>query len=432
MNFSSNKNISGFFVDEAKLWYKLVVFFFFVGFLLDILLHFDSLPNVILYSDFFILFFIIILYSLALKRIISEKISFLSIAYVSTILLLFSYYYGLFNGTFTFTSILQDFITIPAIILSMGFLGSKRHLVIMGAIFVIFYPLVLYLTGTKFLMESSIFVAVMIFASSLGMFIVVRTLEKAMEMREASTEELRKQRDQMVKLNEERTKLFAIISHDLRNPIGNSVNISKMLLNSNLDENDRKTLTESLHKMNVKVYSMLEDLLTWSKNEYGLFSYEPEVLNLREAVESVIDLFSSNIKEKSLNVLNLIKKDVLVYSDRKILDTILRNLLSNAIKFTHTKGEIVFATIQTADELTLVIRDSGIGMSEERLDEIFSGKTIKSFEGTNNEKGTGLGLQLVKNLAEKNKGSLSVESVPNKGTTFLVTIPYPEEEKSKF
>ena len=106
-----------------------------------------------------------------------------------------------------------------------------------------------------------------------------------------------------------------------------------------------------------------------------------------------------------------------------ILETVLRNLLSNALKYTFPNGEIVFDAYDTGETVTFTITDNGMGMSEERITKLFSEDIIPSKHGTNNEKGNGLGLKLVKNLLDKNKSSISVVSTEGKGTTFTIAIP---------
>ncbi len=429
MKFTEKKNIHEYFVEQSTVWYKLVIVFFALSYIIDIISHIDTIPTVILLADLITLFIVILFLLLFIKKVISQKTSFLVIVYSAMAALFISYYYLLLNNSFNYGNILQDLITIPVVIFSVGFLASKRHMIIVGVIFSIFYPLAMLLSGDNMMIDSAAFVAVIILGATAGFVILIRTLENAMKLKEEATLELINQRDELLKLNEERTKLFAIISHDLRNPVGNAKNVSEMLLHEKLDDIERRELTEALNRMTTRAYALLEDLLNWSQSESGMFAYNPEVVDLRSVVEEAIEFFSPNIKEKSLSVLNLIKKNAYVYSDKKILETIIRNLFSNAIKFTYKGGEIVFSTIDTADKLTFVIKDNGIGMDVDLIDDIFSREKIISTFGTNNEKGTGLGLQLVKNLVEKNKGEISVESIPNKGTSFLVTIPYPPKSK---
>ncbi len=431
MKTIEKKNIHEYFVEQSAIWYKIVVLFYALSYIIDIVSHYDTLPKIILITDVITLFVIFISLGLFLRHVITQKNSFLIIVYFAIAALFISYYYLLINNLFSYGNIVQDLVTLPVVIFSVGFLASKRHMVIVGVLFAVLYPLFMFLTGDKLLMESSVFVAIMIFGSTLGFLILTQTLENALKLKEETTFELIKQRDKLVNFDEERTKLFSLISHDLRNPIGNAVNVSKMLLNDNLDDDERRELAKVLNSMNTRAYTLLEELLAWSKSEAGLFAYNPEEINLRSAVDKVIKFFESNIKEKNLSVLNLIKSDTHVYSDKKILDAVIRNLLSNAIKFTYPNGEIVFSTIDTADKVTFVIKDNGKGMESDFIDEVFSGNKVYSTLGTNKEKGTGLGLLLVKNLIEKNQGEISVESIPNKGTSFFITIPYPPKNSSQ-
>ncbi len=423
MKITEKKNIHEYFPQQAALWYKLVVLFFAFSYIIDIFSHLHSLPKTLFWADIITLVLTFVSLILFIKKIITQKISFLIIIYSGIITLFVSYYYLLSIKSFSYGNILQDLITIPVIILSVGFLAGKRYMFIIGVVLAVLYPLFMSLADNKILNESAFFVAVMIVGATLASFIVTITLENAMKLKDETAIKLHEQNEKLVKLNEERSRLFAIIAHDLKNPIGNAVNLGSFLNEEDLSESERKELLFTLYKTNKKAYELLDDLLNWAKEEQGLFAYNPEIIVLRSVVDSVISLMETKIKEKSITVFNNIKNDITVFSDKMILETVLRNLLSNALKYTFPNGEIVFDAYDTGETVTFTITDNGMGMSEERITKLFSEDIISSKHGTNNEKGNGLGLKLVKNLLDKNKSSISVVSTEGKGTTFTVAIP---------
>ncbi len=230
-------------------------------------------------------------------------------------------------------------------------------------------------------------------------------------------------------LNAKKDKFFSIIAHDLKNPFQGFLGLTKDLADNfhkfNLDElNEYFSI---LHSNAKQLFKLLENLLLWSRVQRNSIDYEPENLRIFDLININIDIQKININNKQLKITNDIPKDIEVFADLNMLNTIIRNLLSNAIKFTPKNGEITFRAIDKGSYFCIELEDTGVGMDEETQNKLFRIDTQITTNGTDDETGTGLGLILCKELVEKNRGKIFVESLPGKGTTFKFTIPAAKE-----
>jgi len=232
---------------------------------------------------------------------------------------------------------------------------------------------------------------------------------------------------QMEELNKSKDKFFSILSHDLRNPFQGLIGFSQELTESldTLSREDIVLYSSHIYETSKILYRLITDLLEWSLIQSGRMEYSPVKIKLTEKVNSIISILQNNIQKKEIQVYNLIDKSIAVIADKTMLNSIIENLLSNAIKFTPEHGEIVFSALQINDFVKISVKDSGIGIPPEGLDRIFKIDHKYTTAGTRKEKGTGLGLILCKEMVEINKGSIEVESIVGKGTTFIVTLPKP-------
>ncbi len=424
MNNNGKHNIKDFLTKEATLLYRLVVLFFIAGYTMDIIFHFDTLPSHVLYTDFFALTLTLIVFLIEVNKLISMETAFIIITYTSTIGLLISYYYSLYLGIFNSSAIFQDLITIPPMIFAMGFIVNKRHMVTLGIIFFIFYPLLMFLSKDPLLVNSALFIATMILGATIAMFIFIGFIEKSLITNDEANRKILEQKQELEKLNEEKTKLLALIAHDLRNPVGNAMNVSSFLMEEELTSEEREEVIKTLYSMNKKAYDLLENLLQWARNEEGTLEYKIESLSLRDASKKSEDIFELPLNEKSITVKNKIDKELKVLADKVILGTVFRNLLSNAIKFSKIGGKILLDAYADENTVTAIIKDYGTGMKAETVAKLFDEDSkITPAYGTRNEKGTGIGMKITKSLVEKINGNIRVESKIGEGTTFYVTFP---------
>lgn len=239
---------------------------------------------------------------------------------------------------------------------------------------------------------------------------------------------LSKSNKQLEELNSQQEKFLSIIAHDLRNPVGAIMGLSEILVEEEetLDKNGRMKIATNLHSSAVNTFNLMENLLSWSRSKQGKMDYNPIKLFLEEEVQKACIFINESMPTKGIEINTQFddKDKTEIWVDKDILSTILRNLLTNAIKFTEENGTInIHAKTTDTNHIKITIQDTGIGMSEEKVKDLFSIDKSKSTPGTNNEKGTGLGLILVKEFVELNKGKLSVLSQVNKGTSITFTVP---------
>lgn len=224
--------------------------------------------------------------------------------------------------------------------------------------------------------------------------------------------------------NAMKDQLFSVISHDLRGPIGSMEQLLNLYINSadSLDKESKDEIIRLVHNTSRESYNLLENLLEWGRSQRQS-TIKPALIEIPSIVEETITLLSSMASSKDITIETVIGKDSKAFVDIMMLKTILRNLISNAIKFTPNGGKITLSSFTQNQECTIEIKDSGIGISADKIELIFDESKVFSTTGTNSEKGTGLGLKLVKRFVDKNGGNISVTSTEGKGTSFKITLP---------
>lgn len=227
-------------------------------------------------------------------------------------------------------------------------------------------------------------------------------------------------------LNASKDKFFSIIAHDLKGPFQNLIGYSQILAQDfeKLTIDEIRELSNNLYTSATNLYKLLENLLQWSRLQRGVIEYNPIEFEISLLVEQNFDLIMNRAKDKGITLINNTKSDLQIFADVNMINTVLRNLLSNALKFTPSGGKItVNAENLNNGYAKIEVIDTGIGMSEEFAKNVFRIDSYKSTPGTENEQGTGLGLILCKDLVEKNKGKISVESKLGQGTKFTLVLP---------
>ncbi len=233
------------------------------------------------------------------------------------------------------------------------------------------------------------------------------------------------QNKKLTELNTTKDKLFSIIGHDLKNPFQSLKGFSNILMQDfkELRENEIKEYLGYIYEASDSGNRLLQNLLDWSRSETGNLKYEPEMFYLYEIFEEAVGLTANNALQKEISVETKVSNSLEVFCDRNMIYTVLRNLLSNAIKFSYRGSKINICSIQKDSIVEISITDSGIGMTETTINDLFKLGKLASQDGTECEKGTGLGLFLCKEFVEKNKGSIRVESTPGRGSAFIFTLP---------
>lgn len=251
----------------------------------------------------------------------------------------------------------------------------------------------------------------------------INLLNQQLLQKEEEILETNKQLENAIK---ERDKFFSIIAHDLRGPLSSFLNITKMI-NEQSNQFTKEELIEIsglIHKNAEILYSLIENLLDWSRLQRNVISIDPQQLNVKIITDSILPLFNDSLFHKQLELINKINKNHFVYCDLNMLNSIIRNLLSNAIKFTPKGGKIFIESYEyNSNYIGISITDTGIGMDDEILSKLFKIDEKVSRPGTEGEPSTGLGLVICKELIERNDGKLNVISSEGVGTKFEILLP---------
>ena len=250
--------------------------------------------------------------------------------------------------------------------------------------------------------------------------------------------ELKLTRDQLMEttrslleLNKVKDRLFSIIGHDLRGPIGNVKMVlefmSKGIIDPTKGDQYKKTIQDLLRTTD-EVFSLLDNLLNWASSESGNLKNIAENIRLKEAVVSIVNLYQAGVASKKINLELQIDPEHVVVADMNMIKTIIRNLFSNAIKFTLPGGTITFASWAEGDTIKIGVSDTGSGMTPDVIRKILDPNQFFTTAGLNKESGNGLGLKLCTDFVRKNGGKLWIESTPGSGTTVFFTLPARHED----
>lgn len=231
--------------------------------------------------------------------------------------------------------------------------------------------------------------------------------------------------EELHKSNAMKDKLFSIIAHDLKGPVGNQSSVLDILI-ENFETFDKETIIETLSDLKVsatRAYELLQNLLKWARSQNNTIDFQPNVLRIKPIINKNIELIHSLASQKSIQFIADIQEDIEVFADENMLDTILRNLFSNAIKYSFNGGLVKIYTKISAPFLVIHVCDQGVGINDENMKKLFMSHEFFSTYGTSNEKGTGIGLSICKDFVERNGGKITVESRINEGTDFAFTLP---------
>lgn len=229
----------------------------------------------------------------------------------------------------------------------------------------------------------------------------------------------------LIELNAAKDKLFSIISHDLRGPIGSFKSLIEFML-SHLDLRDTLKLREILQAIQssaTSTYDLLENLLSWARFQNKEILYSPANINVNNIFKDCISVFNLAAGKKGITIHNLIPENHVVFGDAAMLMTVIRNLLSNAIKFTPVNRKIYLSVTEDGKNHQFCVRDEGVGIKESDIGKLFNAAAAYTTNGTAGEKGSGLGLMLCREFIEKHGGKIWVESEPGKGSQFKFTLP---------
>jgi two-component system sensor histidine kinase/response regulator len=252
-------------------------------------------------------------------------------------------------------------------------------------------------------------------------FIAIRTNQNKHRMNRVLTES----NEELARLNNVKDKLFSVISHDLRGPLGNLQHLLSMISTGTLDQQQFSTISGRLGQQIKASGNALENLLFWAKAQLNETETARDTIALHTVVAQVLNDFKVSLDEKAVRAENLLTTDLLATVDRAQLEIVVRNIVGNAIKFSKPGGLIRVFGSRKSDQVAFSVEDHGIGMTEEQVSYFREGKHFTS-PGTKMEKGTGIGLIIIREMIKQNHGKLDLESSPNKGTVITITLPAAE------
>ncbi len=221
-----------------------------------------------------------------------------------------------------------------------------------------------------------------------------------------------------------KNRFFSIIAHDLKSPFTSLLGMTTMM-SQMADSFSKEKLVEYARDVNdagERFFELLHNLLDWSRLQMDGGSVNPKHIDVDELVHTCVGVLDPVARDKMISIACQ-NGGTAIYADRDMAQAIIRNLLTNAIKFTNAHGTVTVSSRISEDQVQIVVADTGVGISADRMADIFSLDTKTSTLGTVGEKGTGLGLPLCKDMLDRNNGNIRLESTVDEGTTFIVTFP---------
>lgn len=268
-----------------------------------------------------------------------------------------------------------------------------------------------------------IIIGIVLFALILTLFLLSWQKTKHNQLLQAKNIEIEHQKEELSILNNNKDKLISIISHDLRSPF-NQIKSLLNLLNINvISQADFSIITQKLNQQVNTISDNLENLLQWAQTQLHGKNLNKEEFLLMEALTPVLELYESAFAQKQLSVNMQIPEGLSLYIDKEHLKVALRNLIGNAIKFSHENTSLDISAGEKGAQVFILIKDNGVGMTKQQVDNLFGDTRTVSTLGTLKEAGAGFGLRLSKEFIEKTGGQLAVESELGKGTTFTIYAP---------
>ena len=244
------------------------------------------------------------------------------------------------------------------------------------------------------------------------------SLKHAREALEGANRDLRR-------ANATKDKLFSIIGHDLRGPIGSLIHLLEVMAENpeTLTPEEQAAVLKNLYASAKGTYHLLENLLSWARSQRGVIQRNPSDFRLAERVGTSFRQLGGIARDKSITLRSAVTDDITVHADADMVLLVIRNLVSNAIKFVPEGGEVTVSAEPGEGEITVSVADTGVGIPEENRSLLFRSDTHLTTRGTHDEKGSGLGLMLCRNLVEQNGGTIRVEERPGGGSVFRFTLP---------
>lgn len=254
-------------------------------------------------------------------------------------------------------------------------------------------------------------------------FFMQRETNRYQAQIEIKNSQLLNDRDEMEKINYTKDKIFSIISHDLRSPIASLQSLLALVNNEHIGADDFKKATNGLEKQVSQLSNTLDELLTWAKAQLHGINPDPQKIKIRSLVSQITTVSKVAARNKKIIITTSIPSDLEAYCDPNMFQSVITNLISNAIKFTPVGGAISISAERENNNVSIQVEDTGVGIPIENIDKILNPTIHFTTRGTNNEKGTGLGLAMCVEFIRKNNGTFNIHSEDGKGSKFEITLP---------
>jgi len=331
---------------------------------------------------------------------------------------IYCYFIGMSMIKYPVYSFPNSVISVVFFVVTMGGLRFHNAIMFLVTVEISYFVFVFFISPNDFWMSQSVAITVNGSLSAAVAYLIERARRNIFIKNQIVYE----QKEELETADALKNKLFSILSHDLRGPLKKLIAMVDMLRKEHITTEEFKLHTARLEGEMKSTASFMENILYWSKSLMQGFEGKQKQVDIKELIDRNIIAFSDAIAEKNVALSININENTTILADEEMLNISLRNILSNAIKFTPKGGSITVGQQVGDDYVELFITDTGIGIDDEKQKDLFSIKNI-STPGTEGEKGTGLGLYLIKEFTEKNGGQISVESKAGKGSTFTLRFP---------
>lgn len=256
-----------------------------------------------------------------------------------------------------------------------------------------------------------------------------------LELKKAQ-KEVQDKNTELRKILQEKDRFFSILAHDIKNPVYAQSSFMQYIFDNldNLKKEDLKHNLAQLSKASTNTAHLLDSILDWVKTTQGKMDFKPHIFELNHLINETIKHIHTQAELKSIKIFNHISNHYFINADLDMMLTVMRNIASNAIKFTKENGSLYFYVdeMPTERKIKICVKDTGVGIKQDKIEKIFSITGSYKSYGTNNETGSGLGLILCKELLEKNGAQIGVESVVGEGSVFFVIIDIADDLEKDF
>lgn len=238
---------------------------------------------------------------------------------------------------------------------------------------------------------------------------------------EEQSKRIIQQNEELERLSIEKDKLFSIVTHDIKTPLNSIQGYLELLAEVHLSDEERLLLKQQLLEITKNTSSMLTNVLSWSKTQLEGSHAELVPVNIKQTLANGLNIEHTNAKRKGVTLDVSCEESVTIMADQNMFELVMRNLVNNAIKFTPQDGVVSVATKLEDQRCLIIVKDTGLGISEAQQEKLFKLKASSTY-GTNNERGIGLGLMLCKEFTELQGGEIWFDSKPKQGSTFYLSF----------